>query len=69
MLNDFSGADKVVYRLWIHRPEERDRWVGNDRAAGILVGSVYQYIVSVLRQAAGPDQGSVLGRNRICAAV
>ena len=31
--------------------------------------SLYQYAVSVLRQTAGPDQGSVLGGQRLCAAV
>ena len=30
---------------------------------------LYQYAVSVLRQTAGPDQGSVLGGQRLCAAV
>ena len=49
----------------IHRPAERDRWIGNNRAAGALTGSVYQYIISILRQAAGPDQGAVPGRERI----
>ena len=48
VLNDFTGADKVLYRLRLHRPQTGNRRSGQHRLAAASVGSVYQHAFSVL---------------------
>lgn len=69
MLSDFAGADRVVYCLRLYRPAPWDRRAGFFCSAAVPPGSVYRYSVPVLRQTTGSDQGSILGRQRICFAI
>ena len=53
----------------LHGFAARNRRTGQHRAATVSTGPIQQYIVFVLWEKAGPDQGTVLGGERIHPAV
>jgi len=65
----FHRRRQSLYRLWLHRPAAWDKRTGIHRAAAVPAGPIHQHAVPVLRQAPGPDEGIILGRRRLCAAV